>query len=285
MRVAARPSRRRGARRARRRRPRAAAALRAVESSSAPAATSSASRRRCSRPWRTNAASRATSRRPRPEGLRDQPTPMNNVETLAFVPAIIAPGRGRHGRRSGTRGCTGLKFVALSAATWSGPASTRCRWGPRRRAGRRSPAASAAASHRAPSRPAGRRRTSSAPTPWTRRSTSRRSPIAARCSDPAPCSSSPRAPTWWTWRERRRLLPQRVLRQVRPVPRRLGEGRARCWSSPSPARARSATSSSCPSSTRRSRRPRFRARPGRARAVPLRPPAFEGEVRARFPAD
>jgi NADH:ubiquinone oxidoreductase subunit F (NADH-binding) len=50
---------------------------------------------------------------PGQKGLWDKPTLMNNVETFSYVPLIAAEGADAW-RARGLRGCTGLKFIALS---------------------------------------------------------------------------------------------------------------------------------------------------------------------------
>ena len=50
---------------------------------------------------------------PGQKGLWDRPTLMNNVETFSYVPLIAAEGA-QAWRARGVRGCTGLKFIALS---------------------------------------------------------------------------------------------------------------------------------------------------------------------------
>ncbi len=50
---------------------------------------------------------------PGQEGLHGRPTLINNVETFAFVPTIVSEG-GASWRARGTRGCGGLKLMAVS---------------------------------------------------------------------------------------------------------------------------------------------------------------------------
>ena len=82
--------------------------------SSPPAGTSSARRRHCWSAWRTSAASRGTSRRsPAPTASYGQPTLINNVETFANVPGIVLNGADWW-QALGTEGCPGPKFIAVS---------------------------------------------------------------------------------------------------------------------------------------------------------------------------
>ena len=105
-------------------------------------------------------------------GLWGQPTLMNSVETFADVPVIVERGA-EWWKEQGVNGATGLKFFAVSGHV-ERPASTAADGHDRGRADR-APAGCRAARGSAPSSPAARRRTSSAPSDSTCRSTSSRS--------------------------------------------------------------------------------------------------------------
>ena len=115
---------------ARRRRARTPASRFDVEIRRARAPTSAARRPRCSTRSRATAASRAPSRRsPSTVGLFGRPTLVHNVETLANVLPIL---RGRRRvRRDRHRGVDRHEAVLRRRARSPGPASTRCRSGPR----------------------------------------------------------------------------------------------------------------------------------------------------------
>ena len=93
-------------------------------SAAATTPTSPARRRRCSRPSRAGAPGRVPSRRcPRPSGFQGRPTLVQNVETLARVPA--------RGRRPGRLSARTRRRSSRSGETCGGRASTRCRCGRR----------------------------------------------------------------------------------------------------------------------------------------------------------
>ena len=81
----------------------------------APAPTSAARRPRCSTRWRAAAASRGSSRRSRPSpGLYACPTVVNNVETIASVPAIVLGGSSTGSGRWAREKSPGPKIYSLS---------------------------------------------------------------------------------------------------------------------------------------------------------------------------
>ena len=81
---------------------------------SAPAPTCAARRRRSSSRSRATAASRATSRRSRSRsGLFGKPTAVNNVETLFNVLEVLRDG-GAEYARTGTEGSTGTRLFCVS---------------------------------------------------------------------------------------------------------------------------------------------------------------------------
>ena len=92
----------------------ARATTRPSSCTAAPAPTSAARRRRCSRRSRASAASRARSRRSRPwPASTPRPTLVNNVETLAAVPFILAMG-GEAYAKIGTERSKGTRVFSLS---------------------------------------------------------------------------------------------------------------------------------------------------------------------------
>ena len=190
----------------------------------APGPTSAARRRRSSTRSRGAAASRATSRRspPRP-GLFGQPTVINNVETLVNVLPIVVHG-GAGLRRRSAPSARPAPSCSASPATWHGRGSTSVPFGitlrriaRARRAGSRAAATSRRscwAVRRArfvDSRPARR------PAHLRGHARSRRGArlgggdAVRRHGRPAPDPSPHRA-----------LLPRRVVRPVRALPRRHG---------------------------------------------------------------
>ena len=122
-------------------------------------------------------------------GLHGQPTLMNSVETFAHVPVIVSRGAAvvaGPGRRATAPGSSSSRCPATS----SGPACTACRWAAPCASCWAWLAACPAAGGWARFSPAARRRTSSARTRPTCRSTS------TRCATPGPCSDPAR---WWSW--------------------------------------------------------------------------------------
>ena len=199
-------------------------------SSSAPAATSAARRPRCSRRWRAAAASRATSRpSPAPTACSTSRPSINNVETFGWIPVDPGPRR-RLVRDQGMNGATGLGS-SPSAATCSAPASTRSpigHAGPRGhfdraggvRGGRTLKAfAPSGPSCRLPAAPAllDTPLDFEVARPHARLDARLRARSLVRRTIRPACSTWPSTPA---------LLPQRVVRQVRPLPGRLG----RSWS-------------------------------------------------------
>ena len=83
---------------------------------SAPARTSPARRRRCSSRWRGAARCRGSSRPSRASSATwDGPTLIQNVETLAHIPAIVRDG-GEWWAGLGTRGAKGTRLWSVSGA-------------------------------------------------------------------------------------------------------------------------------------------------------------------------
>ena len=207
---------------ARRRRARHRPALRS-RSSPRPAATSSARRRRCSSAWRAIAASRATSRRsPACYGLWGRPTLMNSVETFADVPDHPRARRRTGGSDQGVNDCDGpevLRRVRSRRAARRLLRADRARTirelhRARRRSRRRPRARRGTAGRRVVELPRARAARRAARLRRARRGRLdaglRRAGGAGRGHRPARRGD-----------ERAALLPQRVVRQVRPVPGRL----------------------------------------------------------------
>ena len=180
-------------------------------------------------------------------GLHGLPTLMNNVETFAAVPIILDRGA-QWWKEQGVNGGAGLKFFSVSGhverpgvfcvpgGTTVGDVIALAGGDPRRRGARRRPA---------------RRRVDELPRARLPRAAAdvrggggsrlrarhRRDGRAGRGHRPARVRD-----------ERPELLPQRVLRQVRPVPRRLQQGardpRRACSSAAAPRRTSTGASTS-----------------------------------------
>ena len=160
-------------------------------------------------------------------GLHGRPTLMNNVETFAAVPVILQRGAQWWKEQGVNGGRPGLKFFSISGhveqpGVFCVPAGTRVP-----RGDRRWPAGCATAPGWVRCSPAARRRTSSAPTARSAAGLRRGRRGRHRRSAPARWSSWPRAPTCSRPTTNvLQLLSQRVLRQMRALPRRLAQGPA-----------------------------------------------------------
>ena len=153
---------------------------------------------------------------PGTRGLWGQPTLINNVETLAVAPGIVARG-GAWWKAQGVRGAAGLKLMAVSGdverpGVYGIPMGTTVAelidMAGGVTQGRNLPAFA----------PGGASSNFLGPDQRTCRSTSRRWRRPARCSAPARWWSWRRGPTCSPWRRTCRVLRERVVREVRAVP-------------------------------------------------------------------